>query len=58
MSAVRFARDQGFGVSIRGGGHHVAGGALIDGGLVIDLSEMRSVRSIRPRGGSELRAAR
>jgi len=44
IDAVNFAREQGMGVSVRGGGHHVSGAAVLDGGLVIDLSEMRSVR--------------
>jgi FAD/FMN-containing dehydrogenase len=43
IDAVNFARERGLGVSIRGGGHHVAGGSLNDSGLVIDLSLMRSV---------------
>jgi FAD/FMN-containing dehydrogenase len=48
--ALQCARDQGLAVSMRGGGHHVAGSALIDGGLVIDLSDMRSV-TVDPRAG-------
>jgi len=44
IDAVNFARRENLAVSIRGGGHHVAGGASNDGGLVIDLSRMRSVR--------------
>ena len=43
-AAVRFARAQGLPLSVRGGGHNVAGNALCDGGLTIDLSGMRSVR--------------
>jgi FAD/FMN-containing dehydrogenase len=43
MQAVRFARAQGLPVAIRGGGHNVAGHAACDGGLMIDLSEMRTV---------------
>jgi FAD/FMN-containing dehydrogenase len=42
--AVRFARDHALLVAVRGGGHHIAGNALCDGGLVIDLSAMASVR--------------
>jgi FAD/FMN-containing dehydrogenase len=41
--AVRFARDQDLPISIRGGGHSVAGHGLVDDGLVIDLRRMRSV---------------
>lgn len=44
VSAVRFARDNGLLVSVRGGGHNIAGNALCDGGLMIDLSPMKSVR--------------
>ncbi len=40
---VRLARENDLLVSIRGGGHHVAGYAVCDGGLMIDLSAMRSV---------------
>jgi FAD/FMN-containing dehydrogenase len=43
IAAVRFAREQGMLVAIRGGGHNVAGNALCDGGLVIDLSGMRAI---------------
>src|SRR6056297_185690 len=41
--AVNFARENKLQVSIRGGGHNVAGLALVDDGLVIDLSDMRGV---------------
>src|SRR5208282_6712461 len=44
MSAVRFARKHGVMVAVRGGGHNIAGNAICDGGLVIDLSQMKSVR--------------
>ncbi len=44
MGAVGFARTQELPVSIRGGGHNVAGHATCDGGVMIDLSAMRSVR--------------
>jgi len=44
MSAVTFAREQGLEIAIRGGGHNVAGNAVCDDGLVIDLSKMRSVQ--------------
>ncbi|MFC6731676.1 FAD-binding oxidoreductase [Haladaptatus sp. GCM10025707] len=43
MQAVRFAREHGLEIAIKGGGHNVAGNAVCDDGLVIDLSEMRSV---------------
>ena len=43
-ACVNFAREQGLPVAVRGGGHNAAGNAVVDGGLVIDLSRMRSVR--------------
>ena len=42
-AAVRFACAQGFEIAVRGGGHNVAGTAVCDDGIVIDLSEMRAV---------------
>ena len=44
MRAVDVARAQEVPLSVRGGGHHVAGHAACDGGLMIDLSLMDSVR--------------
>ncbi|MGE0702107.1 MAG: FAD-binding oxidoreductase [Hyphomicrobiaceae bacterium] len=44
LSAVRFAREQNLLVAVRGGGHNIAGNAVCDGGLQIDLSPMKSVR--------------
>jgi FAD/FMN-containing dehydrogenase len=58
VRAVEFARDQGIALSVRGGGHSAAGKALVDEGLVIDLSEMRAVdvdpenRIARAQGGA------
>lgn len=43
ISAVNFARENDILVAVRGGGHNVAGTAVCDDGLVIDLSEMRGV---------------
>lgn len=42
--AVAYAREHRFTVSIRGGGHNIAGHAVCDGGLMIDLSGMKEVR--------------
>lgn len=42
--AVRFARDRRLLVAIRGGGHNIAGNAVCEGGLMIDLSPMTGVR--------------
>jgi FAD/FMN-containing dehydrogenase len=44
VKAVRFAREQGLVVSVRGGGHNVTGNAVCDGGLMIDLSLMKGIR--------------
>jgi len=44
VKAVRFARDHELLVSVRSGGHGIAGNAVCDGGLMIDLSQMKSVR--------------
>lgn len=58
IEAVNLGREQHLIVSIRGGGHNVAGNAVNDGGLVIDLSEMRGVRAdpvartVRVQGGA------
>lgn len=55
--AVAFGRDAGLEISVRGGGHNVAGRAVTDGGLMIDLSLMRGVdvdpsrRRARAQGG-------
>jgi FAD/FMN-containing dehydrogenase len=42
--AVNFAREHGWLLAVRGGGHNIAGSAVCDGGLAIDLSPMKSVR--------------
>lgn len=61
VGAVEYARGQGRPVTVRGGGHHVAGGALNEGGIVIDLSEMRAAQldaasgMARADGGAQLR---
>jgi FAD/FMN-containing dehydrogenase len=44
MAAVNFAREQGLPVSVRGGGHSVAGYAVGEDGLMLDLSLMKGVR--------------
>jgi len=43
-AAVNFARDHGLAVAIRSGGHNVAGYAVCDGGMMIDLTPMNAVR--------------
>jgi FAD/FMN-containing dehydrogenase len=44
IAAVAFARDNGLLLAVRGGGHNIAGSAICNDGLVIDLSQMKSVR--------------
>jgi FAD/FMN-containing dehydrogenase len=44
INAVTLARDENLLLAVRGGGHNIAGNAVCDGGLLIDLSLMRSVR--------------
>jgi FAD/FMN-containing dehydrogenase len=57
-TAFDFARTNGLEVAVRGGGHNPAGHCVVDGGLVIDLSQMRRVevdadtRVVRAAGGS------
>jgi FAD/FMN-containing dehydrogenase len=41
--AIRFGREHGLTIGVRGGGHNVAGTGVVDGGLLIDLSSMRGV---------------
>ena len=42
-AAVRFAREHGLALSVRGGGHNIAGTAIADGGLTLDMSRLRGV---------------
>ena len=44
IAALRFAREHGLEVAVRSGGHNVAGTALSDGGMVIDLQLMKGIR--------------
>ena len=50
VAALRYAREKDLAVAVRGGGHNVAGSALCEGGLLIDLSAMRAVHvdPVRP----------
>ena len=43
VTAVNFAREHDLLLSVRGGGHNIAGTALADGGLTIDMSHLRAV---------------
>jgi len=57
IACVNFAREEGLLLSIRGGGHNVAGSGTNDGGLVIDLLRMKGIRvdpekrTVRAQGG-------
>ena len=42
VRAVNFARDNGLVLAVRGGGHNIAGNAMCDDGIVIDLSQMKT----------------
>jgi FAD/FMN-containing dehydrogenase len=44
MQAVRYARENGLDLALRGGGHSGPGFGTVDDGIVIDFSQMRSVR--------------
>src|SRR5262245_10632593 len=60
IAAIGFAREHGLPVSVRGGGHNVAGTAVADGALVLDLSLMKNVtvdvdrKTVRAGGGATL----
>jgi FAD/FMN-containing dehydrogenase len=49
VDAVRIGRDQATEISVRGGGHSVAGLAVTDGGLMIDLALMKGIKVDRRR---------
>lgn len=49
IAGVQFARAHNLLVSVRGGGHNVAGNAVCDGGLMLDLSPMQGIR-VDPAG--------
>jgi len=44
VAAVDYGTDEGLEISVRGGGHNVAGKAVTDGGLMIDLSLMKGIQ--------------
>src|SRR4051794_19930907 len=50
VAALALARDAGLEVSVRGGGHNVAGRAVADGGVMIDLTEMKAIAVDVERG--------
>jgi FAD/FMN-containing dehydrogenase len=43
VACVQFARERGIALSVKGGGHNIAGLAVCDGGLMLDMSPMRGV---------------
>ncbi|MBI1851117.1 MAG: FAD-binding oxidoreductase [Planctomycetes bacterium] len=49
VRSVNFAKENKLVLAIRGGGHNIAGSALCDGGIVIDLSRMKAA-SVDPKG--------
>jgi FAD/FMN-containing dehydrogenase len=49
VRAIAFAREYELPIAIRGGGHGVAGRAVCDDGLVVDLSAMKGIR-VDPAG--------
>ncbi len=61
VEAVNTAREAGLELSVRGGGHNVAGKAVTEGGLMIDLSLMKGIhtdpvgRAVRAQGGVTIR---
>lgn len=56
-NAVRFARETDLEISVRGGGHSIAGRCVTEGGIMIDLAEMKGMyvdpeaRTVRAQGG-------
>ena len=56
IAAVKFARKHDLKISVRGGGHHVAGKAVCDAGMVIDLSGMHAVQVDREKSTALVQA--
>jgi len=60
VRAVNFARDNSLLLAIRGGGHNIAGNAMCDAGIVVDLSQMKAAkvdagaRRVTVEGGATL----
>jgi len=57
VEAIRFAREAGLEISVRGGGNNIAGRAVADATLMVDLAEMKGIyvnpeaRTVRAQGG-------
>jgi FAD/FMN-containing dehydrogenase len=43
VAAIRFAREHDLEIAIKGGGHHAAGYASTDGGVLLDLTGLRAI---------------
>jgi FAD/FMN-containing dehydrogenase len=56
VDAVSFGREQGLDISVRGGGHNVAGKAVTEGGLMIDLSLMKGIHVDPARSAARAQA--
>ena len=60
IASITYAREHGLPVSVRGGGHNVAGTAVAEGAVVLDLGAMRNVSvdlfgmTVRAGGGARL----
>lgn len=52
-AAIRYARDAGLPLSVRGGGHQIAGAAVVEGGLVLDLSPLRTADVVAAESTAE-----
>ena len=58
VDALRTGREHGLDIAVRGGGHNVAGLSSVDGGIVIDLSQLTGIhvdpqaRTARAQGGA------
>ena len=55
-AAIAFAREQDLPLAVRGGGHNVAGNAVADEGVVVDLADMRAVEVDPDRGVARVEA--
>src|ERR1700682_5624804 len=60
IAGVRFAREHGLTVAVRGGGHNIAGNCVCDDGLLLDFSLMKGIqvdpfqRTARAQAGAKL----
>jgi FAD/FMN-containing dehydrogenase len=60
VATIATAREHDLDLAVRGGGHNVAGNGTVDGGVVLDLGDLRAVtveaasRTVRVEGGATL----